>query len=159
MSELSPVELAARIDSTLLKPEATPEQIDRLCDEAVEYRFWGVCINLFWLPRVVKRLGDADGEVKAITVVAFPSGSIPTAMKVYESRWALDAGADEIDMVANIGALKGGENSLVQDEIAAVAQKAYPNVGPAAFRLYRAISRRECVGKYHNFHYLLTARR
>ena len=122
MCEMSPADLAAKIDSTLLKPEATAEQIDRLCDEAMQFGFWGVCSNLFWLPRVVKRLAEAGGKVKALTVVSYPTGAIPTELKVSQARWALDHGADEIDMVANIGALRGGEDQLVQDDIAAVAQ-------------------------------------
>ncbi|NIA06854.1 MAG: deoxyribose-phosphate aldolase [Actinobacteria bacterium] len=119
---MNPADLAAKIDSTLLRPEATANQIDGLCDEAVQFGFWGVCVSLFWLGRAAKRLDDIGSKVKTITVVAFPSGAIPTAMKVYQTRWALDQGADEIDMVANIGALRGGENSLVQDDIAAVAE-------------------------------------
>ena len=122
MCEISPADLAVRIDSTLLKPEATAEQIDRLCDEAMQFGFWGVCSNLFWLPRVVKRLAETGGKVKALTVVSYPTGAIATELKVSQARWALDEGADEIDMVVNIGALRGGENELVQDDIAAVAQ-------------------------------------
>ena len=122
MSEISASGLAARIDSTLLKPEATADQIDRLCDEAIQFGFWGVCVNLFWLPQVVKRLDKTNSQVKAITVVAFPTGAIPTALKVAQARWALDHGTQEIDMVANIGALCGSQAQLVQDDIAAVAE-------------------------------------
>ena len=119
---ISAAELAGSIDHTLLKPEATAEQIDQLCDEASQFGFWGVCVSLSWSPRAAKRLDNSGGKVKVVTVVGFPSGAIPTAMKVREASWALEQGADEIDMVANIGALRGGENSLVQDDIAAVAE-------------------------------------
>ena len=122
MSRMSPANLAAKIDSTLLSSETTAEQIDRLCDEAAQFGFWGVCSNLFWLSRVAKLLAEAGGEVKAVTVVAYPTGAIPTKLKVSQARWALNEGAEEIDMVANIGALRGGEDKLVEDDIAAVAQ-------------------------------------
>ena len=122
MTQISASNLAAKIDSTLLKPQTSADQIDRLCDEAIRFGFWGVCTNLFWLPRVVKRFADAAGSVKSITVVAFPTGAIPTELKVAQACWALDQGADEIDMVANIGALCDGQEQLVQDDIAAVAE-------------------------------------
>ena len=122
MTQMNASNLAAKIDSTLLKPQTSADQIDRLCDEAIRFGFWGVCTNLFWLPRVVKRFADAAGSVKSITVVAFPTGAIPTELKVAQACWALDQGADEIDMVANIGALCDGQEQLVHDDIAALAQ-------------------------------------
>lgn len=122
MSKIAPADLAAKIDSTLLSSEATADQIDQLCDEAAQFGFWGACINLFWLDRVVKRFDGLDKKLRAMTVVSFPTGAIPTALKVAQARWAMDHGADEVDMIANIGALRTGENSLVQDDIAAVAE-------------------------------------
>lgn len=122
MSRISAAQLAARIDHTLLKPEATASQIEQLCEQAMRFNFWGVCVNLIRVPRAVELLAEANSQVKVVTVVAFPTGAIPTALKVAQTRWALDHGADEIDMVANIGALCGGEDELVRDDIAAVAE-------------------------------------
>lgn len=122
MAQISASDLAAKIDSTLLKPQTSADQIDRLCDEAIRFGFWGVCVNLFWLPRVAKTLDAAHGKVKAVSTVAFPTGAIPTQLKVSQARWAIDHGADEIDMVINLGALRDGQSQLVQDDIAAVAQ-------------------------------------
>ncbi len=122
MPKITPSQLAACIDHTLLVPQATAAQIDQLCDQATRFGCWAVCVNLFWLPRAVERLTASNSHVKAVTVVAFPTGAVPTAMKVAQTRWALDHGADEIDMVANIGALCGGQDQLVQDDIAAVAE-------------------------------------
>ena len=122
MSRISAAQLASRIDHTLLKPETTAGDIDRLCEQAMVYDFWGVCLNLIWVPRASQRLAKANSQVKVVTVVAFPTGAIPTALKVAQTRWALDLGADEIDMVANIGALRSGEDELARDDIAAVAE-------------------------------------
>lgn len=122
MSKISAAQLASRIDHTLLKPEATAEEIDQLCEQAMGFNFWGVCVNLIWVPRVVERLAKANSQVKVVTVVAFATGAIPTALKMAQARWALDHGVDEVDMVANIGALRGGEDELVRDDIAAVAE-------------------------------------
>ena len=122
MSKVTPSQLAACIDHTLLEPEATAWQIDQLCDQAIELGCWAVCANLFWLPRVVERIRSSGAPVKVDSPVAYPTGAIPTALKVAQARWALDHGADEIDMVANIGALCDGQDQLVQDEIAAVAE-------------------------------------
>ena len=122
MSKLTASQLADYIDHTLLKPEATAQQIDQLCDQAQQWGFHSVCLNLFWLPRVAKRMADSKATVKIDIPVAYPTGAIPTALKVAQVRWALDHGADEIDMVANIGALCDGQEQLVQDEIAALAE-------------------------------------
>ncbi len=122
MSKVSPSQLAACIDHTLLKPEATAWQIDQLCDQAVELGCWAVCVNLFWLPRVAERLACSNSPVKVDVPVAYPTGAIPTALKVAQVRWALDHGADEIDMVANIGALCDSQDQLVQDDIAALVE-------------------------------------
>ena len=122
MSKVTPSQLAACIDHTLLKPEATASQIDQLCDQAVRLGCYSVCVNLFWLSRVVGHLASSNSPVKVITPVAFPTGAIPTALKVAQARWALDHGADEIDMVINIGALCDSQDQLVQDDIAALAE-------------------------------------
>ena len=122
MSKLTPSQLAAYLDHTLLKPEATAKQIDQLCDQAEQFGFYSVCVNLFWLPRIAKRLADFKAPVKIDIPVAYPTGAIPTALKVAQVRWAMDHGADEIDMVVNIGALCGGQEQLVLDDIAALAE-------------------------------------
>ena len=122
MSKLTASELAACIDHTLLKPEATTEQIEQVCDQAEQFGFYSVCVNLFWLPRVAKRMADSKAPVKIDIPVAYPTGAIPTALKVAQVRWALDHEADEIDMVVNIGALCDGQEQLVLDDIAALAE-------------------------------------
>ena len=121
MTQLSRADLAAKLDSTLLKPQAIAEQIDQLCDQAVQFSFWSVCSYLFRLPQLVKRLGSAHGKVKIDIPIGFPTGAVPTAIKTAEARWAIDHGADELDMVINLGALIDGDRQLVQDDIAAVA--------------------------------------
>ena len=121
MTKITAAKLAARIDHTLLKPEAQAEQVDEHCDQAVSMGCCSVCVSLFWLPRVAKRLAKSNTTTKIDIPIAYATGSIPTALKVGQARWALDNGADEIDMVANIGALRDEMSQLVQDDIAAVA--------------------------------------
>lgn len=112
--------IAALIDHTLLKPEATHQQIDALCAEARMYRFASVCVNPIFVERAVKDLNHADAQV--CTVVGFPLGAHRILVKEEEARIALEEGATEIDMVLNIGALIDGELDLVFDDIAAVAE-------------------------------------
>lgn len=107
------------IDHTLLKPEATEEQILKLCEEALEYDFYSVCVNSCHVPLACEKLGGSDVEVAAVT--GFPLGAMSTAAKVYEARDAVEAGAGEIDMVINVGALKDGRFDYVRNEIAALA--------------------------------------
>lgn len=111
-------ELASRIDHTLLKADARAEDIRRICAEAVRYGFASVCVNSFWVPLVKEELGDSG--VKACTVIGFPLGAAATAAKVAEAEEAVRAGADELDMVINIGALKSGDIDTVRKDIAAV---------------------------------------
>lgn len=106
------------IDHTLLKPEASEAQILKLCDEALEYDFYSVCVNGCHVPTAVSKLEGSD--VKVAAVVGFPLGAMSTAAKVFETREAVDAGAAEIDMVINIGALKEGRYEYVLHEIAAL---------------------------------------
>lgn len=105
-------------DHTLLKPEATCQQIEKLCDEALKYDFYSVCVNSCYVPPACERLADSD--VKVAAVVGFPLGAMSTGAKVYEAREAVDAGAAEIDMVINVGALKEGRYDYVRNEIAAL---------------------------------------
>lgn len=113
-------EIAHLIDHTLLKPEATVQQIAQLCHEALLYNFASVCIN----PAHVKLAAQLlqNSEVKVCTVVGFPLGATSTEAKVFETLQALNDGATEIDMVINIGALKGGDDALVERDIAAVVK-------------------------------------
>ena len=114
-----PRQIAGYIDHTLLKPEASPADIDHLCDEAVEYGFAAVCINPAWVARAARRLYGTG--VAVASVVGFPLGANTPAIKAMETRQALRDGAREIDMVINIGALKGGEHDLVRRDIAGVS--------------------------------------
>lgn len=112
--------LAGIIDHTLLKPEATVEQILNLCREAVDYQFKSVCINPYWVPLAAEFLKDTG--VGVVTVVGFPFGAVSTASKVQEAREAVDRGATEIDMVINIGALRSGQLATVGEDIQAVVK-------------------------------------
>ncbi len=112
-------ELARLIDHTLLKPEATPQQIERLCAEARDYHFASVCVN----PAYVRQAAEAllGSGVAVCSVVGFPLGATTTEAKGCEALQALADGAEELDMVINIGMLKAGEEGRVQGEIAALA--------------------------------------
>ena len=115
--------LAGMIDHTLLKPDATSDEIAQLCFEAKKYHFASVCVN----PTHVKLCADLlkDSDVKVCTVIGFPLGATPPEVKAFETRNALDNGATEIDMVINIGALKAGETELVARDIRGVVQVAH----------------------------------
>ena len=116
-------ELAAYMDHTLLKPESTAQDIDRVVDEAKRYGTASVCVNSCWTARVASAL--AGSGVKTCTVVGFPLGAAATAAKVAETQGAIADGADEIDMVMNVGELKGGNDDAVREDIAAVAEAAH----------------------------------
>lgn len=109
---------AKLIDHTLLKPNATREEIHRLCEEACQYGFFSVCINPVWVSYAKEILKDS--EVKVCTVIGFPLGANTVAVKTYETEDALKNGADEIDMVINIGALKAQDYETVLRDIEAV---------------------------------------
>ncbi len=111
--------IAKLIDHTLLRPEATREGILQLCSEARDYNFASVCVNAYWVPLAASQLEGS--QVKVCTVVGFPLGATSTAAKVGETEAALRAGAQEIDMVQNIGALLGDDDRAVEEEIALVA--------------------------------------
>lgn len=116
-------EIAHLIDHTLLKPEATVQEITQLCHEALLYNFASVCVNPTHVKTAANLLKNSD--VKVCTVVGFPLGATSTTAKVAETQQALADGATEIDMVVNIGALKGQDNGLVEQDIAAVAAAAH----------------------------------
>jgi deoxyribose-phosphate aldolase len=114
-----PRDLARYIDHTLLRPEATAAEIDRLCSEAKEYGFAAVCINPTWVRRAAEQLRGTP--VAVASVIAFPFGATTSDIKAAEARRALRDGAREIDMVINIGALKSGMRELVRQDIARVS--------------------------------------
>ena len=109
------------IDHTLLKQDATEKQIDCLLSEAREYDFASVCVNLTWVEHAKKGLEGTD--VKICTVIGFPLGATTSAVKAFETKEAIQNGADEIDMVINVGALKTGNLDLVESDIRAVVEE------------------------------------
>jgi len=115
-------EVAALIDHTLLKPDATQDEIDHLCAEARKYKFASVCINPVWVAYCKELL--ADTEVMVATVVGFPLGALPTETKASEAAQAVEQGADELDMVLNIGFLKSGRYQEVEEDVRQVVQAA-----------------------------------
>lgn len=112
--------LAKYIDNTLLKPAATAEQIKALCEESMEHGFASVCVNPTHVELVAKLL--AGSGVKTCTVIGFPLGANTSAVKAFEAEKAVEDGADELDMVINIGALKAGDEQTVKEDIEAVVQ-------------------------------------
>jgi len=114
-----PRDLASYIDHTLLKPDASVTDIDKICDEAAEHHFASVCVNPVWVRHAAQRLRDTD--VAVASVVGFPFGATPGDVKAYETRRAIRDGAREIDMVINIGALKSGKHDVVRQDIARVS--------------------------------------
>lgn len=106
------------IDHTILKPETTQEQVEKILSEAKEYDFASVCVNPTWVSLAAESLKDSD--VKVCTVIGFPLGANTSAVKAFETEDAIANGADEIDMVINVGALKAGNDALVLDDIKAV---------------------------------------
>jgi len=117
-----PVDVAPYIDHTLLKPDATRSEIEQLCREAIEYKFFSVCINPFWVPLCSKMLRGTG--IKVTSVVGFPLGATDSRTKAFETRNAIEKGASEIDMVINIGALKSGDKGAVEEDIRSVVRAA-----------------------------------
>jgi len=115
-------EINRLIDHTLLKPDATEQQIRTLCEEAKQYNFASVCINPAWVSLCAQLL--AGSEVKVCTVIGFPLGATTPTAKAIETRDAIANGATEIDMVINVGALKSGDDELVRRDIEAVVAAA-----------------------------------
>nr|5DBT_A Chain A, Deoxyribose-phosphate aldolase [Streptococcus suis GZ1]5DBT_B Chain B, Deoxyribose-phosphate aldolase [Streptococcus suis GZ1]5DBT_C Chain C, Deoxyribose-phosphate aldolase [Streptococcus suis GZ1]5DBT_D Chain D, Deoxyribose-phosphate aldolase [Streptococcus suis GZ1]5DBT_E Chain E, Deoxyribose-phosphate aldolase [Streptococcus suis GZ1]5DBT_F Chain F, Deoxyribose-phosphate aldolase [Streptococcus suis GZ1]5DBT_G Chain G, Deoxyribose-phosphate aldolase [Streptococcus suis GZ1]5DB len=114
----SHMKLNKYIDHTILKPETTQEQVEKILAEAKEYDFASVCVNPTWVALAAESLKDSD--VKVCTVIGFPLGANTPAVKAFETKDAISNGADEIDMVINIGALKTGNYDLVLEDIKAV---------------------------------------
>ncbi len=115
--------IAALIDHTLLKPEATAADIRKVCAEAREYGFATVCVNPYWVRLVAGEL--AGSAVKVCAVVGFPLGANATEIKVAETAGVIRAGAQEIDMVLNVGELRSGNFDVVSDDIIAVVETAH----------------------------------
>jgi len=115
-------DIAQYIDHTLLKPEATRDQIIQLCNEASEYHFASVCINPCWVKLCAEKLKGTGVDV--CTVIGFPLGATRAEVKAVEAEYAISDGANELDMVINIGALKSDMLELVRDDIKAVVQSA-----------------------------------
>jgi deoxyribose-phosphate aldolase len=116
-------EVAHYIDHTLLKPDATREEITKVCEEGVRYGFASVCINPMWVREAACLLRGSG--VKVCTVIGFPLGANNADVKAYEARRAIFDGASELDMVINVGALKSGDYDLVARDIAGVVEIAH----------------------------------
>lgn len=106
------------IDHTLLKANASKTDITKLCDEAMQYDFASVCVNPLWVSYCAEYLKESD--VRVCTVIGFPLGANTSKVKAYEAKMAIEEGADEVDMVINIGALKAGDMDTVYQDIQAV---------------------------------------
>jgi len=113
-----PADVASYIDHTLLKQDATKDQIEQLCKEAIEYHFYAVCVNSTWISLCTKLLRGTG--VKVASVVGFPLGAMDSRTKAFETMYAIENGASEIDMVINVGALRARELKKVEEDIRAV---------------------------------------
>ena len=118
-----PRDIARAIDHTLLKPDATREQVEKLCAEAREHGFATVCINPAWVRLCADRLRGS--ETRVCTVVGFPLGATMPEVKAYEAGRVVAEGACEVDMVLNVGALKSGDHRLVERDIAGVVETSH----------------------------------
>jgi deoxyribose-phosphate aldolase len=118
--------VAKYIDHTILKPDATTDMIVKLCDEAKEYGFFSVCVNPCYVKLCDELLHDTD--VKVCSVIGFPLGANSSIVKAFETKNAIEDGADEIDMVINIGALKNKKYDMVLDDIKEVVNAIYGEV-------------------------------
>ncbi len=119
-----PTDLAKMIDHTLLKPDATRDEVVKLCEEARKHRFASVCVNTTWVPLAKSLLAGTD--VMVCAVVGFPLGAMLPTAKAYEARDAVRAGAKEIDMVINLGALKSRDYETVFEDICRVVKASAP---------------------------------
>jgi deoxyribose-phosphate aldolase len=116
---------ASLIDHTLLKPEASESDIEKLCSEAIQFGFASVCVNPTWVKKAAEFLRGSS--VPVCTVIGFPLGATLPDVKAYEARRSIFNGAREVDMVINIGALKSGDDCAVEDDIRAVREAAHEN--------------------------------
>ena len=123
--QMTPLELAGYIDHTLLKPEATTPQFEQLCDEARTYKFKSVCVNSSWVSFVAKKLRGSG--ILICSVIGFPLGEMDSRSKAFEARSAISNGANEIDMVINVGALKSHDLKLVEEDIRTIKRACRSN--------------------------------
>lgn len=123
--QMTAIELAGYIDHTLLKPEAVKTQFEKLCDEARTYKFKSVCVNSSWVPFVAKNLRGSG--ILICSVIGFPLGEMDSRSKAFEARTAISNGANEIDMVINVGALKSRELKLVEEDIRTIKRACRSN--------------------------------
>ncbi len=114
------MKLSKYIDHTILKPDTKKEQVIAVCNEAKQYDFMSVCVNSYYTKLVSEQLASSD--VKVCTVVGFPLGACTKEAKAFETKQAVENGADEIDMVINVGALKDGHYDVVLEDIKAVVE-------------------------------------
>lgn len=119
-NEVSDMNIAKTIDHTILKPNITDADVIKICDEAKEYGFFSVCVNPYFVSLVAEQLKGTD--VKVTSVIGFPFGASTTVIKAAEARKAVEDGANEIDMVLNVSALKDQKYDYVQADIAAVVE-------------------------------------
>lgn len=138
---LTASEIARLIDHTLLKPEATRDEIRKLCEEALKYGFASVCVNPWNVPQASELL--RGGAVKVCTVVGFPLGATLPEVKAFEAQESLKQGSQEIDMVINIGALKSGLLDAVAGDIRGVVETAHRGGGICKVILETALLTRE----------------
>lgn len=141
MMLLTPQQIARLIDHTLLKPEATREEIHQLCEEALKYDFASVCVNPWNVPQAAELLRSST--VKVCTVVGFPLGATLPEVKAFEAQQSLERGAQEIDMVINIGALKSGLLDVVTADIRGVVDSTHRGGGICKVILETALLTRE----------------
>lgn len=114
----NPASLAKYIDHTMLQPYANDQAFDQLCDEAIRWGFWSVCVNSCRVPYVAKKLRGTN--VKVCAVIGFPLGQMDSRAKAFEARRCIEDGASEVDMVINVGMLKSGKLKYVEDDIRTV---------------------------------------
>ena len=120
-------DLASLIDHALLDPHQGREAIERCCDEARHFGFAGVCVASRWLPAARERLGPSGGHgPKLISVVGFPFGAVPPAIKQAEAEWAAAAGAEELDVVPDFGALADADSTSFCQDLAAIVELGLP---------------------------------
>ena len=117
-ADLTSEMLAKYIDHTILSPQAKPEEVEKICKEALDFGFCSVCVNPINIPQVAKLLAGSD--VLTCSVIGFPLGAIPTSLKCAEARWVVAQGANEVDMVIPVGQLKAGDVDYVRSDIAEV---------------------------------------
>lgn len=132
------LELASAIEHTLLCAEAVPGEIDSLCEQAARYGFAGVCVNPVYVRRVAEslaRLPTGSRRPAVVTVVGFPLGANLTETKSDDARRAIDEGAEEIDMVVHLGALRSGDARAVRDDIEAVARVVHGRSEPGVLKV------------------------